>query len=508
MIYRGTEETFRKLEGLTIPEKLPFYDTIPEFLRSMSAFGDAPAVGRVDGTAVSYADFFRDICGMCGYFARSGLPRRGNVGLYSENGYFFVVCSFAIMAYGCCAVHIPPSLGEAALAGAAIKYDLTALVCANAPTAEAAALPGVRILCPGEPEQYRSGADEDIFDETLTGETAACIFFTGGTTGASKGAVLSHKALLSGAGNAAYTLFSTEHVDAYIVLPLTHVFGYIRSFLFNMLRGSTVYFNTNKRNMFRDLSRLKPQEIVAVPRLADVLLTYIQEYGVSAVGGRLNTIISGAANVPSYLVRSFDAYGISLFPGYGMTETANLTCGNPIPLRKPNSVGPLYPEQEAKIVDGELWLRGRNLFTCYYADEKANEEAFEDGWFKTGDLAHFDADGFLYITGRIKSLIVFPSGEKISPDELESRVNELDIIQDALLFRTVSAENRPILRLEVTLRRTVADTLEKTADALEAYVIGKITEAIAGTPESLMPSEIAIRTEDFERTPALKIKRP
>ena len=410
MQIRGNEQNYFRFDFLKKPEKMKSFDTIPEFLSDIREYGNIPALCFGKDFSVTYSELYSDICGMCGYFEKIRLPRSGNVGLCAENGYYFIVVSLALMAYGCCAVLIPPAF-KANIPEALIrKYELSLVFVREED------IQGAETVYAGDPVLYRSTASGDAVKDDIDPESPACIFFTGGTTGQSKGAVLSHRALLRGTANWQYNMFSLEHEDSFLALPLTHVFGYIRNFLVNMLLGNTVHFSTGMRNYFKDMMRIRPNETVMVPKMADLLLDTIERNGTGVTGGRLTTVVSGAAHVPEYLIRGLDKYGIHVYPGYGMTETANLTSGNPIPLQKTGSVGPLYPYQEAQIIDGELLLKGRNLFSGYYADPELNREAFCDGWFKTGDLAHFDPDGFLYITGRIKSLIVLPTGEKISPD--------------------------------------------------------------------------------------------
>ena len=143
--------------------------------------------------------------------------------------------------------------------------------------------------------------------------------------------------------------------------------------------------------------------LVLVPGLCEILMGLAKMYGAGFFGGELKTIISGAANVPPLLIKEFDKIGINLLFGYGMTEGANLTSGNADVIEKPTSIGKVYPEQEVKIVDGEIWFRGDNVFLGYYGEpEETAKVLTEDGWLRTGDLGRFDEDGYLYITGRIK----------------------------------------------------------------------------------------------------------
>ena len=498
----GNEQNYLKYDFLVKPKKWKSYDTMPEFLSDIKEYGNIPAVCFGEDFSVTYSELYSDICGMCGHFVKLKLPRTGNVGLCAENGYYFIVVSLALMAYGCCAVLIPPSFKgniPEALIG---KYDLSVIFVCKEDIQSAVT------VYAGEPLQYRNTSSDDLIKKDINPDSPACIFFTGGTTGRSKGAVLSHHALLRGTANWQYNMFSLEHEDSYLALPLTHVFGYIRNFLVNMLLGNTVHFSTGLRNIFKDMMRIRPNETVMVPKMADLLLETIERNGIGVTGGKLSTIVSGAAHVPEYLIRGLDKYKIHVYPGYGMTETANLTSGNPVPLQKTGSVGPLYPYQEARIVDGELLLKGQNLFSEYYEDPELNREAFCDGWFKTGDLAHFDSDGFLYITGRIKSLIVLPTGEKISPDELEICVSGIDAVRDALLYFKEREGVGGRLCLEVTLRPEVVEQLNNDGKNAEKYVTEMIRGKISEMPDCFSPAEIVIRDRDFERTPSMKIKRP
>ena len=174
------------------------------------------------------------------------------------------------------------------------------------------------------------------------------------------------------------------------------------------------------------LPMIKPTILILVPGLCDVLMGLAKMYGPQFLGGQLKMIISGAANVPPRLMTEFDKLGISLLAGYGMTEGANLTTGNADVKTHPTSVGKVYPEQEIKVVDGEIWFRGDNVFLGYYGEpEKTKETLTEDGWVKTGDLGRIDEDGFVYITGRIKNLIILANGENVLSNSTLTEVERM-----------------------------------------------------------------------------------
>ena len=195
--------------------------------------------------------------------------------------------------------------------------------------------------------------------------------------------------------------------------------------------------------------------------------------------------------------------GVDLFPGYGLTESANLVSGNPANLEKPDSVGLPYPNQELRIVDGELWLRGRNMMDGYVGGD--GEDAWaEDGWFRTGDLARFDEDGFLYITGRIKEVIVLPNGENVSPAEVEARFLTCPLIQDCQVFEDAD-EKRHFLALEVVPR--AAEMAKLPPEEAGKTLMSALEKINAALPDHQRVSRITVRESDFERTKSMKIVR-
>ena len=259
----------------------------------------------------------------------------------------------------------------------------------------------------------------------------------------------------------------------------------------------------NNQDLFRDIAVFRPTILVLVPALAEMALALSKKFRRNMLGDDLKTIICGAAAVPPYLIEEYNKCGISLYPGYGLTESSNLVSGNPDNLGRPDSVGLPYPNQELRVVDGELWLRGKNIMNGYIGAD--NESAFtEDGWFRTGDLVRFDEEGFLYITGRAKEIIVLPSGENISPAELEAHFLECILIQDCQVFEDIAEGGRHILALEVVPR---AAEIAKLGENAPAAIISNLEKINASFPAFQRISRIEIRDRDFERTKSMKIVR-
>ena len=256
--------------------------------------------------------------------------------------------------------------------------------------------------------------------------------------------------------------------------------------------------------MFRDIAVFKPTIMVLVPALAEMALNLSKQFGRNMLGESMKTIICGAAAVAPYLVTEYDKFGITLLPGYGLTESANLVSGNPESLRKPDSVGFIYPGIDYKIVDGELWLKGKTMMSGYVGDEE-NEIAYSpDGYFKTGDLVRIDEEGFLYITGRSKEIIVLSSGENVSPAELESYFYAMDEVQDCLVYAD-NSEGREVLAVQLLPRAVTVKALG--IEDIESYLKEKVAEVNQKLPAFQRINKVVIRDTDFVRSPSMKIVR-
>ena len=182
----------------------------------------------------------------------------------------------------------------------------------------------------------------------------------------------------------------------------------------SLYTGSTLFICKNNKDMFRDTAVFKPTIMVMVPALAEMALTLSKQFGKNMLGDDMKTIIAGAAAVPPYLVQEYDKLGIKLLPGYGLTESANLVSGNPESLKFPDSVGYPFPNQELKIVDGELWLKGKNMMDGYIGEDEA--DVYEDGWFKTSSTATI----WMAASRVRRSRTVFQSDRSLQAARMES----------------------------------------------------------------------------------------
>lgn len=472
-------------------ELLPYLPTTAEYLQFITArYGEKTALSDPD-RAVDYTALGEQTAAKRALLNELRIPRGVCVGLMGKNSLDAAEWFLAISSYGCTAVMMPPSLQAEALPGILAHFEIKLLITdVEAPLA-AGQIGGVPVL------SVTAAGSGSFPCAALTGRDRAAVFFTGGTTGKPKGVILSHGALMRGTLNGTYrkgTVFGQTFVAA---LPFTHVFGMIFSLLSGLYTGSHVAVCGEMRNLFREMQRVGPTTMIAVPGMAELMLMMAKSRGTGILGGRLKLVICGAAPVPERLRTGFRPLGVEVLAGYGLTETANLVSGNLDMDAHPVSVGKQYPEQECRMVDGELQLKGDMLFDGYWKDEAATRAAFtEDGWFRTGDLATMDEEGFLTIVGRIKNLIILDNGENVSPEEVEAFYYGCGMVRDCLISETVINGKAAIL-LEVQPQPGVED----------AALLAELRRLTEKLPSPMRPARIDIRHEDFAKSPSMKIIR-
>ncbi len=488
---------FSKYTDSETLEKIVDYKSVSEmWTHSVAQYPDNTAI--IAEQEISYVQLDKLVSHFRTVLANKGIAKGDKIGVYAPNSVAFTKAFLAITTFGAVAVLLPPHLDKMTVLGCSMKFGLKAIVYFEDMK------DNVSLVAEKNPSVILIDISSDSEKETpaieVNGTEPCCVLFTGGTTGQSKGALLSNAAVLRGVKNGCYGYKNVFEQRYLLVLPLTHVFGLIRNFLTSLYTGSTLFICTNPKNMFKDIAVFRPTIMILVPALAEMALNLSKQFGRNMLGNDVKTIICGASTVAPYLVTEYDKLGIALLPGYGLTESANLVSGNPEALRKPDSVGLIYEGIDYKIVDGELWLKGINMMNGYVSEPEENASSYEDGWFKTGDLVRIDEEGFLYITGRKKEVIVLPSGENVSPAEIESYFYAIDAIQDCLVY-----EKNGSLVLEVLPRSAVLKS-EGIVDT-SAYINEKIREINEKLPSFERINKIIIRDTDFVRSPSMKIVR-
>ena len=481
-------------------QQLHYVPTVSEFVNWIEEkYADLPAISDLAST-LTYKEMCGRIARRRAYIDGLGIPKGSHIAVMDRNSQDAIELFLAITSAGYVAMMFPTSLPEPAVIGCCMKFDIKAIFVRDEFAPLCAKLQGVKVA------PASSIAETAVPAAVVDKEQPAAIFFTGGTTGAPKGAVLSHRALMRGSFNAIFKPGKVIGVHRYIaLLPLSHVFGLIAGTMGCFYTGNLIHTCEDMKATIGKLPVIKPTILVIVPGICDILAGLCKMYGPQFLGGQLRMIIAGAANVPPRLVDIFTKLGVEFCFGYGLTEGANLTSANADALEKPTSIGKVYPGQEIRIVDGELWLKGDNIFSGYYNDPDNTKAAFsEDGWLRTGDLVRQDEEGYLYIVGRIKNLIILSNGENVSPESLEEPFYADPCVRDAMV-KEVEMNGERVIGVEILPQMPAFDG--KGMDEIEKYMQDLVARINAGLPSTHRIVKVTVRTEDFKRTGSMKVAR-
>lgn len=317
-------------------------------------------------------------------------------------------------------------------------------------------------------------------------EDLATIIYTSGTTGTPKGCMLRHSTILAVLDDLATGIIPVSEADVYLsYLPLSHVFERVAGEYYWMHSGGTCAFAEGLEYVAKNMAEIQPTMLLVVPRILDriyakvssgidgasprakQLINWAIEVGKEKfqhqiegssprlgllakyflaeklvfkklrerIGKNIRMIVSGGAPATSEVIQFFNAIGIPVLEGYGLTETAAPLTVNRLHLNKPGTVGSVLPSVELKIADdGEILAKGPTIFDGYFGADELNNQVFEDGYFRTGDLGAIDAQGYLKITGRKKDLIINSAGKNIAPQRIENIMKTLPMTNQVVVF--------------------------------------------------------------------------
>ena len=480
-------------------ERLPYLPTMGQFVDWFTKeYADKPALSNQVDT-ITYKELGERVARRRAFIEGLGLPKGSHIAIWDRNSQDAIELYLAVTSAGYVVMNLPAMLPEMAVIGSCMKFDIAAIFVREEFMPMTTKLQGVKVL------PAASIADQGVPSADINPDSPAAIFFTGGTTGQPKGAVLNHRALMRGNYNTIFKPGPIIGVHRYIaLLPLSHVFGAIAGLCGCFYSGNLMFTCEDMKATIGKLPVIRPTLLVIVPGICDILAGLCKMYGPQFLGS-LKMIISGAANVPPRLTEIFTKMGVTFCFGYGLTETANLTSANADAVTHPTSIGKIYPGQETKIVDGELWVKGDNVFSGYYKDpEKTAEVLTPDGWLRTGDLCRFDEDGFLYITGRIKNLIILSNGENVSPESLEEPFYADPCVRDAMV-KEDELNGQQVIAVEILPFMPAFEG--KPFEEVEAYMNALVKKINDTLPTTHRIVKVTVRTEDFKRTGSMKVAR-
>lgn len=399
-------------------------------------------------------------------------------------------------------------------------------------------------------EELLGKGDSRFIDAEIDNEAAKIILFTSGTTAQSKAALLSHKNIASNLESAAGSVRIKSDDIFFSVLPIHHTYECTAGFLLPLYRGAAVAFCEGLRHIVDNMKEAKPTMMLGVPaifenmyaklwatiekkglankvkmliKVSDALLKVgidIRKIVFKSIhenfGGRLRMGIAGAAAINPEVSVGFRKLGIFLIQGYGLTECAPLVTVNRDAYYNDASAGRRIRNVDVKIHEpneegvGEICVKGPNVMLGYYNDEKATSHVMKDGWFHTGDLGYFDDDGFMFITGRLKSVLITKNGKNVYPEEIESIINKSDLIKESMVYQKENKEKDDTF-IAAILVPNFDVVKEKFGEISDEELKQKLWQEIKGVNEQLVSykhiKEISIRDIEFEKTTTLKIKR-
>ncbi len=390
----------------------------------------------------------------------------------------------------------------------------------------------------------------DFIDYEINVEDDAVIIFTSGTTGTSKGVLLSQKNVTT-AINASSAMLEFSKNDVLLsVLPTHHTYEMTCGILTPMLVGATVCINDGMKYLLKNFRIFSPSVLILVPlfvttvykRIWDTAKKNNQEKklkrgiavsGVlrhagidlrglffgqvnAAFGGKLKKVVCGGASLSPEYVKGFEDVGINLVQGYGITECSPLVSVCPFHWKKYASVGlPVFgvevriDKENEEDSEGEIVVRGDNIMKGYYKAPELTAEVLDgDGWFRTGDIGYIDEDGFVYITGRKKNIIILDNGKNVYPEEIEEQVYRVDLEAECVVVGKANASGETVITAQIfpnfdKAKEMGLDGIEEIRDAVK----GEVQELNKKLPIFKQIRGIEIRKTEFEKTTTKKIKR-
>ena len=448
------------------------------------------------------------------------LGERGeHVAVIGATSYPWLVTFFGIVDSGSVAVPLDAGLPKEELCGLMDRADVTVLVYDEIRVDVAAIAkekcPKLRHFISMQKEESDEESlsfwqmireNEGSFSEPLDPDQLCTIMFTSGTTGKSKGVMLTHRNLAENA--TCLDMKIPERTVIMSVLPIHHAYCLSMDILKGISLGAVICINDSLLRVAKNIKLFKPEMILMVPLMIETLAKKLEDASLipaavikaKVFGKQFHTICSGGAYLnPSY-IDLFHKYGITILQGYGMTECSPVISNNVSWNIKRESVGQLLPNCQAKTVDGELCVRGSSVMQGYYKMPEETKETLEGGWLKTGDLGYVDEDGFVFLTGRKKNLIITRNGENVSPEELENKLGESRLVQEVLVREDEGVIQAVIYPdpdyVKKKRIRDVEGELQKLIDAYneKAPVYKRIYSLV-------------VREREFDKTTSKKIKR-
>lgn len=539
---------------------------------SCKLYGDRVAFLRKEKTGepykeITYNQLKSDVDALGTALIDMGLKDK-NIVVIGENRYEWAVAYLAIVTGVGNVVPLDKELPEAEIEGLIVRAKVSAVIYSNRKKEQ------IENICKRvESVQTCIGMDDDqelsmkkliekgkelikkdkrFVEAEIDAKKPSIILFTSGTTSAAKGVLLSHH-------NIAYDMMcgcksiSVEPEDRFFsVLPLHHTYECTAGFLIPLYRGASVAYCEGLRYIAKNMQESQPTMMLAVPAIFENIYGKIWEnvrkqgkeklvkkmevlswwlYNKLGIdirakvfkqihanfGGKLRIGIVGAAAMNPDVIAGFRKLGIHMIQGYGLTEAAPLAALNRDAYYNDKSAGREVPGISLRIDSpneegvGEICVKGDNVMLGYYENEEATNETIIDGWLHTGDLGYIDDEGFLFITGRIKSVLITKNGKNVYPEEVEAIINKSPLIKESMIYQKDNKDGDDTFIAAIIvpdfdyIKENASEALSE--DNLKDKLWEEVKKANAELVSYKHVKEIKIRAEELEKTTTLKIKR-
>ena len=451
-------------------------------------------------SVMTYHEFYLNTR-TCSYgYYKAGYCGGRKIALLGENSPQWLLHFWAILSGGNIAVLPDKAQTPEFLARLLKRMDTECIVCSKEYQSEGSEIAeklGIEVLPMISEEVDANEVPEDFHPEVRERDNAL-IAFTSGTTGEPKGVVLSHESFMYS------ELIGLDHFplngSTAAILPMHHMYGLNMGVTICMLAGLKILISSSLRYIPMDVMETEPEFLCVVPLVMETLYPVFQT--MKAKGLRLpEVVLSGGAPISREWCEKYEELGIPVYNGYGITECAPGIAISLTPARGPESG--MTPIMDVRIENpdaggnGEIAVKGPNVFDGYYGQPEETAKAIRDGWYHTGDIGRIDAEGLLYITGRLKNLIILANGENVAPEELESELEQNPLIGEVIVRQDDN--------------ELAAEIYPKDPDAFDAETEAKLREEIfewtKNYPAFKRITKVMIRKTPFDKTATMKIRR-
>ena len=523
---------------------------------------------KIEYENITYKRFLEDINKLGSALYKLGLKGK-RIAIIGKNRYEWALSHMSVLLGGMISVPLDKDLQYDELERSLIRSKADCIIFDEKLTEDVTKIKYAEktnlkdFICMSEIEGYTSvpelikmgnEAIEKSYNEYINAEidndALAILLFTSGTTAQSKAVMLSHRNVATNV----YDLQSVENINSTDVsialLPFHHIFG-STCMAYTLACGVKIVFADGLRYVKQNLVEYKVTMFVGVPLLMEsiykAVMKEIEKQGktklikvatkvtnallklkidirrkvfkqvIEGLGGALRLVIIGGAPADPKILQAFDNFGIITLQGYGLSETSPVVAAENAKVKKNGTTGVPMPSFEVEIVNkdelgiGEIRVKSPCVMLGYYEMPEQTQEAMKDGWFYTGDLGYIDLDGCLHITGRNKNMIVLANGKKVFPEEIETLINRIPLIEESMVFGMPSEEDKNDVKLSVkaVYNKDIANEKYpgKSEDELYKIIWNEIKEINKSFPRYKYVQNLILTNKELIKTTTKKVKR-